>query len=101
MSDRSPIRVASRRRQRPPLEVRLTVAVAFGPEDEDRIVVIDNRKIWMVGSVFQYRDRIAKLAMATLIRAALMQPKVAARIMPGLAGLATRAASRAQKSSKE
>ncbi len=88
---------ASRRRRRPPLEVRLTVVVAFGPEDDDRVTVIEDRRIWMVGSIFQYRDRAARLALATLIRAALMQPKVAAKIMPGLASLATRAAGRADR----
>lgn len=89
----------SRRRRRKPLEVRLTVVVAFGPDDDDRVTVIDDRKIWMVGNIFQYRDRVARLAMATLIRAALMQPKVASKIMPGLASIATRAAGRASRSS--
>ena len=93
-----PQRRLSRRRQRPPLEVRLTVVVSFGPEEDDQVTVINDRKIWMVGSIFQYRDRVARLAMATLIRAALMQPKVAARIMPGLATIASRAAGRAGQS---
>lgn len=84
-----------RRAQRPPLRVQLTVCVAFGPEEEDRVTVIDDREVWMVGSIFAYRDRIAKMAMSTLIRAALLQPKVAAKIMPGLAGVARRAARRA------
>ncbi len=87
----------SRRRRRPPLEVRLTVVVAFGPDEEDRVTVIEDRRLWMVGSIFQYRDRAARLAMATLIRAALMQPKVAAKIMPGLASIASRAAGRAER----
>jgi hypothetical protein len=75
--------------------MQLTVCVAFGPDEEDRVTVIDDREVWMVGSIFAYRDRIAKLAMGTLIRAALLQPKVAAKIMPGLAGVARRAARRA------
>lgn len=90
-------RAPSRRRQKPPLELRLTVVVAFGPEEEDRVTVIEDRRVWMVGSIFQYRDRVARLAMATLIRAALMQPKVAAKIMPGLASIASRAAGRAER----
>lgn len=89
----------SRRRTRKPLELRLTVVVAFGPEDDDRVTVIDDRKVWMVGSIFQYRDRVARLAMATLIRAALMQPKMASKIMPGLASIAQRAAGRASPKS--
>ncbi|MEN8721233.1 MAG: hypothetical protein ABF296_13320 [Oceanococcaceae bacterium] len=88
------LRRASRRRRRPPLEMELTVVVAFGPEEEDRVTVIRDRKLWMVGSIFQYRDRIARMAMATVMRAALLQPKVAAKIMPGLLGVASRASRR-------
>ncbi len=94
LADKRPV---SRRRRKPPLEVRLTVVVAFGPEEDDRVTVIEDRRLWMVGSIFQYRDRAARLAMATLIRAALMQPKVAAKIMPGLASIASRAAGRAAR----
>ncbi|MGB1556339.1 MAG: hypothetical protein ACPHCJ_01010 [Oceanococcaceae bacterium] len=90
----SDLQPRSRRRRQKAMEVRLTVVVAFGSAEEDRVTVIDDRRIWMVGSIFQYRDRIAKLAMATLIRAALMQPKVAARILPGLSAVAQRAAAR-------
>ena len=88
----------ARRRRRDPLEVRLTVVVNFGEEEEDRVTVIEDRKIWLVGSLFAYRDRVGKLALATLIRAALMQPKVSAKILPGLSSLAQRAAGSARAS---
>ena len=44
-----------------------------------------------------FRDEAGR-ALATLIRAALMQPKVAAKILPGLSSLAQRAAGSARAS---
>ncbi len=77
---------ARRRRKRDaePLNLRLTVAVRFGEEDDDRVVLLDDREVAMVGSIFRYRDRIARFMVTGLFRAAMLQPKVAARLLPGL-----------------
>ncbi len=73
-----------RRRKTEPLHLRLTVAVRFGEEEDDRVVLLDDREITMVGSIFRYRDRIARFMVTGLFRAAMLQPKVAARLLPGL-----------------
>ena len=83
-------RRSSRRKAREPVDVRLTVAVNFGDTPEEQVVVIDDRRLLMVDSVFRYRDRIARFTTLTLVRAAMLQPKVASRLLPGLALLAGR-----------
>ncbi len=72
------------RREKEPLSVSLTVAVRFGEEPEDRVVLLDDREVLMVGSIFRYRDKIARFVVTGLLRVALMQPRLAARILPGL-----------------
>ncbi len=72
------------KREEDPLDLRLTVAVRFGEEEDDRVVLLDDREIAMVGSIFRYRDRIARFMVTGLFRAAMLQPKVAARLLPGL-----------------
>ena len=39
----------------------------------------------MVGSIFRYRDKMAKFLVAGLLKAAMLQPKVAAKIFPKVA----------------
>lgn len=79
----------SRRRskEQEPLQVNLTVTVRFGDDEDERVVLMDDREIKMVGSVFRYRDRISKFMVAGLFRAAMLQPKVAAKLLPRLSGL--------------
>ncbi|MGJ8671111.1 MAG: hypothetical protein ACSHXK_16630 [Oceanococcus sp.] len=73
--------------EREPLQVNLSVAVRFGNDEDDRVVLVDEREIKMVGSIFRYRDRIAKFMVTGLLRAAMLQPKVAAKLFPKLSGL--------------
>lgn len=72
------------RRQAEPLKLKLTVAVRFGEEDEDRVVLVDDREVAMFGSIFRYRDLIARYTVTGLFRAAMLQPKVAAKLFPAL-----------------
>ena len=63
MSQKSESKLKSRRRKRrevEPLKVNLTVAVRFGEDDEDRVVLLDDREVHMIGSIFRYRDKIAR-----------------------------------------
>lgn len=76
--------VSTRRRKKDPLNLKLTVAVRFGEEEEDRVVLLDDREVVMVGSIFRYRDKMARFLVTGLLRAALLQPRVAAKILPGL-----------------
>ena len=67
-----------------PLKVSLSVAVRFGEAEDDRVVLMDDRELVMVGSVFRYRDKISKFMVTGLLRAAMLQPKVATALFPKL-----------------
>lgn len=67
-----------------PLEVQLTVAFRFGEDPGDRVVMIDNRSIPMVDTVFESRDTIVRNFAKLLVRAGLTQPKVLQELLPAL-----------------
>jgi hypothetical protein len=71
-----------RRRAQEPLEVRMTMRFNFGERPEDAVTVMDDRRIPMVGSVFDSRDRILRGFAALLVRASVSQPKVAKELFP-------------------
>lgn len=80
-------RVRAQRRQFEkdnPLEVRVSLAFRFGEETDDRVLMLDDRPIPMVGSVFHYRDRIARSFAMLLLRAGVSQPKVLAELLPAM-----------------
>ena len=66
------------------MEIELTVAFRFGDEPDDRVTVIDGRRIPMVDSVFDSRDTIVRAFVRLLTKAAVTQPKVLREIMPAL-----------------
>lgn len=72
----------ARRRQREPLEVRLSMRVKFGDEPGEAITVMDDRRVPMVDSVFASRDRIVRAFMMMMVRAGAAQPKVARELLP-------------------
>lgn len=65
-----------------PLEVDLTVAFRFGDEPGDKVTMIDNRRVPMVGSVFEQRDSLVRGFVKLLLRAGLTQPKVLSEVVP-------------------
>ena len=71
-----------RRKQREPLEVRLTMRFNFGDTPEDTVTVMDDRRVPMVGSVFESRDRIIRGFTMLLLKASAAQPKVARELIP-------------------
>ncbi len=73
---------ASRKRHKEPLDVKLTVAFRFGEEPEDRVTVMNDRSIPLVGTVFESRDKILRGFSRLLFKAAAMQPKVASELVP-------------------
>lgn len=78
-------KTARRLRRKPePLKVNLTVTVRFGDEEEDQVVLLDDREVVMIGSIFRYRDKIARYTVTGLFRAAMLQPKVASKLVPTL-----------------
>lgn len=79
----------SRRAQRAkaakePLDVDLTVAFRFGDEPGDKVTVIDNKRVPMVGSVFDSRDVLVRGFVKMLLKAGLTQPKVLSEVLPAV-----------------
>lgn len=72
----------ARRESQEPVEVRLSLGFRFGEEEGDKVSMLENRSIPMVGSVFQYRDRIIRNFAMLMLRAGVSQPKVVAEILP-------------------
>ncbi len=71
-----------RRRAQEPLEVRMTVRFNFGETPDDAVTVMNDRRVPMVGSVFESRDRILRGFTTLLVRASMTQPKVAKELFP-------------------
>ena len=67
-----------------PLEVDLTLVFRFGDEPNDAVTVIDNRRVPMVGSIFDSRDTIVRGFVRHMLKAGLSQPKVLAEVLPAL-----------------
>ncbi|MGQ0529295.1 MAG: hypothetical protein ACT4PG_05620 [Panacagrimonas sp.] len=67
-----------------PLDVDLTVSFRFGEEARDKVTVIDNRRVPMVGSVFESRDLVVRNFVRLLLKAGVSQPKVLAELLPAL-----------------
>ena len=82
------VRGAARRgaagRGKEPLDVKLSVAFRFGDAPEDRVVMMEDRSVPLVGTVFQARSRIVRSAWNLLFRAALQRPQVATQFVPAL-----------------
>ena len=64
------------RRQREPLDVILTLKINFGDSPGDALTLIEERKVPLVGSVFDNRDRIAREFLRLLLKAGARQPQV-------------------------
>jgi len=71
-----------RLREREPLEVRMTMRFNFGDTPEEAVTVMDDRRVPMVGSVFESRDRILRTFTVLLMRTGMAQPKVAKELIP-------------------
>lgn len=71
-----------RRGRKEPLDVQLTVAFRFGDEPQDRVTMINQRSVPMVGGVLANRDRIIRGFIALLTRTALTQPRLARQLFP-------------------
>lgn len=67
-----------------PLAVDLTLVFRFGDEPNDAVTVIDNRRVPMVGSVFDSRDAVMRGFVRHMLKAGLTQPKVLGEVLPAL-----------------
>jgi hypothetical protein len=72
------------KRLREPVDVRLTVSFKFGDNDE-ALTMIDDRRVPMVGSLLENRDRILRGFSTLLFKAAMLQPKIARELLPVIA----------------
>lgn len=73
------------RSRREPLEVILTLKLNFGDGPGDSVTLVDERRVPLVGSVFDNRDRIAREFLRLVGRATARQPRLLRRIW-GLRG---------------
>jgi len=71
----------SRRRDKQPMEVILTLKVNFGSHPGDAVTLIEERKVPLVGSVFDNRDRIAREFLRLLLMASARQPRVLRKML--------------------
>lgn len=67
-----------------PLDVDLTLVFRFGEEPGDAVTVIDNRRVPMVGSLFDSRDAILRGLVKNMLKAGMTQPKVLGEVVPAL-----------------
>jgi hypothetical protein len=59
----------ARQRRKKPLDVVLTLKINLGDQPEDSITLIEERRMPLVGSVFENRDRIAREFLSLLMKA--------------------------------
>lgn len=69
------------RRRRTPIEIELTFRMNFGDSPEDAVTLIDHRKVPLVGSVFDNRDRIAREFLRLTLKAGSAQPRVVRHLL--------------------
>jgi hypothetical protein len=67
-------KAAARARRRQPMEVILTVKFNFGDHPHEAMTLVDERRVPLVGSIFDNRDRIAREFLRLLVRAGARQP---------------------------
>ena len=70
----------ARRRGRKPLDVILTLKVNLGDHPGDAVTLIEERRVPLVGSVFENRDRIARGFVSLLMKAGA-QPRALRRLL--------------------
>jgi hypothetical protein len=71
----------ARQRRKQPMDVVLTLKINFGDHPGDAMTLVDERKIPLVGSVFENRDRIAREFLSLLMKAGARQPRVLRRLL--------------------
>lgn len=77
----------ARKRQKQPLEIRMTMRVKFGTGPEETVTVMNNRRLRVIGSVFQHRDRAINFLVVNLLRAGTKRPAVLGRLAPAALGM--------------
>lgn len=60
------------------LDLQLSFSVRYGDAPDEQVVFMDERDMKMVGNLFQYRDKILGHLGKSLVKVAMLQPKIAA-----------------------
>lgn len=76
-----------RRREKKPLDIRMTMRVRFGQEPDEEVTVVNDRRLKLVGSVFKYRDKAINFMVYEVLRAGARQPKVYGGMAPAALGM--------------
>ncbi len=71
----------ARQRRKEPLDVVLTLKLNFGDSPGDALTLIEDRRVPLVGSVFENRDRIAREFLRLLLKTGSRQPSVLRTLM--------------------
>lgn len=58
------------------MDVILTLKINFGGRPADALTLVKERRVPLVGSVFDNRDRIAREFLRLLLKASALQPRV-------------------------
>ena len=64
--------------------MRLTFKINYGDTLAEAVTVMNDRRVPMVNSVFDNRDRIVRFLAASILRVGMAQPKVVREIFPAL-----------------
>lgn len=75
------------RREKKPLDVRLTMRVRFGAEPDEQVTVVNDRRLRLIGSAFKYRDQAINFVVYQVLRAGVRQPKVYGGLAPAAVGM--------------
>lgn len=67
-------KVLGRSRKREPLEVILSFKMKFGEAPHEQLTLVNERRVPLVGSVFENRDRIAREFLRLLVQAGVRRP---------------------------
>lgn len=70
------------RRKQPPLDVHLTLKMNLGDSPGDVVTLVENRRVPLVGSVFENRDRIAREFLRLLATVGLRRPATVREMFP-------------------
>ena len=75
------------KRQKKPVDIRLTMRVKFGDKADDVITVVNGRHLKLIGNAFQYRDRAISFLVYQILRAGSRKPRVYGHFAPAAAGV--------------
>lgn len=75
--------IAKASRRKPTrMDVDLTLQFRFGEAPEDVVTMLDGRRLPMVNSVFDNRDRILRRFLALMVQGGLRSPAVMRELLP-------------------